>query len=127
MITTYKGTITREGKWWMIEIPEIDGLTQARRLDDAEQSARELIAVDRDVPLSQVAVDLTIEPINGAPISEYVAQIRQDKTTAAKAERRAVQSSTDLSRILAAAGVPQRDIATLLGVSFQRVAQLLAS
>src|SRR5665647_2131575 len=31
---TYDITVTREGKWWMVAVPAIDGLTQARRLSE---------------------------------------------------------------------------------------------
>jgi hypothetical protein len=40
----------------MVDIPELDGLTQARRLGEIEDMARDYIAVVTDVPLSQVAV-----------------------------------------------------------------------
>jgi len=36
---TYNVTVTREGKWWMIDVPAIDGLTQARRLSKIKQRA----------------------------------------------------------------------------------------
>ncbi|HWD82904.1 MAG TPA: hypothetical protein VG497_28580 [Kribbella sp.] len=56
---TYEVTVRREGRWWMVAVPELDGLTQARRLDEVEQVAREYIAVSTDVPLSKVAVEVT--------------------------------------------------------------------
>jgi len=54
--TTYTATAVREGRWWNIQVPEVGGHTQARRLADIETMARELIAVTLDVPLSAVAV-----------------------------------------------------------------------
>ena len=64
MITTYKVEVTRaqragKGHWWMISVPEIDRLTQARRLEDVEQNARELIAVTLDVELDEIAVEVS--------------------------------------------------------------------
>ena len=47
----YKVEITREGRWWMVHIPAINGLTQARRLAEAPTMAREYIALDRGIPL----------------------------------------------------------------------------
>jgi hypothetical protein len=41
---TYQATVTREDGWWMVHVPAIDGLTQARRLADAPTMARELVA-----------------------------------------------------------------------------------
>jgi hypothetical protein len=53
---TYDVTLTREGRWWMVHIPALDGLTQARRLSEAELMAREYIAVDTGTSLDEVAV-----------------------------------------------------------------------
>ncbi|TCN51768.1 hypothetical protein EV641_109159 [Rhodococcus sp. SMB37] len=44
-MTTYRVNVTREGKWWMVAIPELDELTQARRIGEAEAMARDLIAL----------------------------------------------------------------------------------
>lgn len=30
MTHTYNAEVTRDGKWWMVAIPELDGLTQAQ-------------------------------------------------------------------------------------------------
>lgn len=62
-MTTYRATATREGKWWMIRIPEIDGLTQARRLEQAEEMAREYIAASEGVELANV--DVTVLATEG--------------------------------------------------------------
>ena|SRR5215216_4757443 len=64
MTTTYKAEVTRaqekgKGHWWAISVPEIDGVTQARKLEDVEQSARELIAVSLDVELDEIAVEVS--------------------------------------------------------------------
>jgi hypothetical protein len=53
---TYDVEVERDGRWFMVKIPEIDGLTQARWLGEAELMAREYIAVDTDTPIRDVAV-----------------------------------------------------------------------
>ena len=45
MSTTYTVDVTRDGRWWTVSIPAVDGVTQARRLSDVESMARELVAV----------------------------------------------------------------------------------
>lgn len=40
----------------MIEIPEIDGLTQAEDFDEVELMARECIAVSTDGPIDEIGV-----------------------------------------------------------------------
>ncbi len=44
--------VTREGGWWMVAVPEVDGLTQVLTLGDAGQAGRELIALETGADLS---------------------------------------------------------------------------
>jgi hypothetical protein len=48
--------VTRDGSWWLIRIPEIDGLAQARRRSEVELMARSCIAVSTGIPIVYVAV-----------------------------------------------------------------------
>ncbi|OBJ90908.1 hypothetical protein [Mycobacterium asiaticum] len=52
----YEIEVTRDGSWWMINIPEIDGLTQARNASEIEQVARSYIAVATDRTTDDIAV-----------------------------------------------------------------------
>lgn len=65
MSTTYKVEVTRDGKWWMIAIPELGALTQARRIEDVPTLARELIALEAGVALADVAIEQRIELVAG--------------------------------------------------------------
>ena len=55
-MTTYTVSVPREGRWWIVRVPEIDQVTQARRLSEVTKAARELIAVTLGVPMSTVGV-----------------------------------------------------------------------
>jgi hypothetical protein len=122
---TYDAEIAREGRWWMISVPAIDGLTQTRRLCEAEQMARELIAVTLDVKLSDVAVNLHKPDIAGVPsLAERIDQIHREKAEAARLEAESVEQTRNLARDLVKADIPLRDAAQVLGVSYQRVHQL---
>ncbi|MEV0068004.1 MULTISPECIES: hypothetical protein [unclassified Amycolatopsis] len=61
----YQVTVIREGKWWrkwwMVHIPEIDGLTQARCLKDAPRMARESIAAALDLNPDDITVDVHVK------------------------------------------------------------------
>jgi hypothetical protein len=48
--------IIRDGSWWKIHIPQIDGSTKTRRREDAEMIAREHISVIIDIPIAAVTV-----------------------------------------------------------------------
>ena len=127
MTTRYSATVTREGKWWMVRIPEISGLTQARRLGEAQLMAQQYIAVTLDVPRESVAVDLTVEPVGSIDVSGRLAQIQDARQQAAVLERAAASGAIALAKDLAALSVPRRDIGAILGVSFQRADQLVRS
>lgn len=127
-MTTYEATAVREGKWWMVSIPAIDGLTQARRLREAAEMAREYIAASQNLPLEKVDVELRFAPIGGIEdVAEQVATINNERTRAAELERSASRQATELAQRLAAADVPVRDIGAILHVSHQRAHQLVSS
>lgn len=123
----YKVDVTREGKWWMVSIPELDGLTQARRVGEVEQMAREYIAVTTGTPLADVAVDVTVDVGDLRATSARAAAIRAEREEAARLEAHALAESKQLARDLAARQVPVRDIGEILGVTFQRASQLVNS
>ncbi|SHU27032.1 Uncharacterised protein [Mycobacteroides abscessus subsp. abscessus] len=58
MARVYEVTVRREGRWWMISIPSIKGLTQARQLSEVAQNATEYIAVTQEVPKSSIEVKI---------------------------------------------------------------------
>jgi len=121
----YKATATREGKWWMVTIPDLDGLTQARRLSEAQTMAREWIAVTLDVPLEEVDVTVYVSHVADIEVEGSVIQIKEWRASAADAEARALEQAERLAKDLAAKGVPVRDIGTILDLSFQRAHQLV--
>lgn len=51
-----KAEAYKEGKWWMVSIPEIDALTQSRTMRGVPVMAGDLAAIVLDVPVGQVDV-----------------------------------------------------------------------
>lgn len=127
-MTRYTAIVTREGKWWMIRVPEIDAVTQARRLSEAGLMARELVAVSEGVPLDEVDVNLSLDSVAGlSDISERLATIASNREQAAELERRATMEAATIAKALSARNVPVRDVGAILGVSHQRAHQLVRS
>lgn len=123
---TFEATITREGKWWMVAVPEIDGLTQARRITEAPLMARELIAVTLDLDLEDIEVNITSVAVGEhEDVSADAAVIRELYLEAANLELKASREAEFLAKDLAAAGVPLRDVGAILGVSHQRAQQIV--
>ena len=126
-MNTYAVSVTREGRWWMVRVPEIDQVTQARRLSEVTKAARELIAVTLDVPMSTVGVRVLVERVGEVEdVTGRAEAIRKEHARADELARRAQDESKELARQLAGAHVPMRDIGELLGVSHQRVHQLIS-
>lgn len=122
----YKVTISREGKWWMVAIPEIDGLTQARTIKEAHEMAKEYIAATLDIPMDSFGIHVQAERIGTV---EHVTQILEDikieRAQAEKMEREANDRARQLAKELAAQDVTLRDIGELFEVSHQRAHQLV--
>jgi len=125
MTTEYEVTVTRDGRWWMVRIPAMGGLTQARRLSEADLMAREWIAITKDVPVEDVAVSITVERVGNLDVASRLRVIHRERERAAAMERDAIGKTAALAKELAAENVPVRDIGVALGVSFQRAHQLV--
>jgi len=121
----YKIEIERDGRWWMVHIPELDGLTQARRLAEAELMGREWIAVTTGTPLDDVAVSVIGITVPGmGNIQPNAEGLINARGQAAQAVRKAQKMAAEFVQELTAAGVPVRDAGELLHVSPQRISQL---
>jgi predicted XRE-type DNA-binding protein len=125
LMKSYGATVAREGRWWMIAIPELSGLTQARRLDEVERMAREYIAVTTDVPLSQVGVEISGIEAAGQDLLEAKVLVDDLRRRASELEELVADLMRSVAASLTGADVPVRDVSNVLGVSHQRVSQLV--
>ena len=122
-LTTYRVTARRTGDWWALEVPELPGVfTQSKRLDTATESAREAIGLMLDTDPDSIQV--VVEP----QLPERV-QLALDRIAAARAARKAAEEA-ERGAMQAAARtltdtLSQRDAGKIIGVSFQRISQLL--
>lgn len=121
----YRAIAELDGDWWVVTVPDLRGVyTQGRTYDHAKAMARDAIATMLDVPPDRVAVVMDVRlPGHAEDTISEVAQARAARDEAAAAEQRKLRES---ARRLKAAGVKVVDAAALLGVSKQRVYQLLA-
>ncbi len=120
----------RDGEWWAVSVEDADRVhirganTQAKRLDQVEELAREIVAVLLDVDEDSFDVELDVEL--PSEVSEEVRQARhlreQAEAIQHEATRVAAQAAADLVR---RQGLTMREAARVLGLSYQRIAQLL--
>ena len=123
-VTTYRVIATHEERFWLLSVPELDVVTQARTLDRAEATVRDLIAVWLDVPADSFAVE--VEPRLDDEWTKLLRETKDARATADKASARASELLRTSVTTLHDAGLSAREVGSLVGISYQRVQQLLA-
>jgi predicted RNase H-like HicB family nuclease len=122
---SYTASCTRTGNWWAIEVPEVPGVfSQSKRLDGAEAQARDAIALMLEVP--EDSFDVTIEAVLPAMAEEALAKVEEVKAEADEAMA-AVRLAmvTALLALVDQLGLSYRDAGQVMGISHQRVQQIL--
>lgn len=113
----------RSGRWWAVHVPEVDGaFTQARRLDQVADMTAEAVALLLDVDES--TIEVAVEPHTGK--DELIAQVRQAREEADRAADQASHVMRSTARELIADGLTVRDVGRVMGISHQRVSQLVS-
>lgn len=120
----YTAVCRRSGGWWAIEVPGVPGVfTQARRLDQAEAMARDALALMLDVPQDSFDVELEI---GDEHITRAVAAVKAARADAERAAEEAAGRTRDvLLTLVREEHLSFRDAGRLIGVSHQRVGQVL--
>ncbi len=115
----------REGAWWAIEVPEVEGaFTQSRRLDQAAVMAADAVSLLLDIPPASIEVE--VRPLLADATLDALREVRHHQEDAATRQAQAAAESRQLVASLRAQGLTVRDIAVILGVSPQRAQQLAA-
>lgn len=120
---TLEATAYKEGKWWMISIPEIDGLSQAKTVETVPNMAADLAAIILNVPQEAVSVNITYRLPEAAAVIDR--QWHEAKAQVVTAEATAADKLAELATTLKANGWTLKDIAAVTGYTFQRIAQIL--
>ena len=121
---TYQVNVTRERGWWMIAIPELDRLTQAKTLDKVDAMARDLIALWLDRPPDSFDLDVHIDIPE--TFRRGLDRARELRDEADGLREKAASEARSVARSMADdLGMTVRDIGRVMHLSFQRVQQLL--
>ena len=126
-MSTYEAHATRDGNWWTISVPAVDGSTQAPTISDVTTRAKEHVAATLDVPPSTVDVHLESLVVDGVGVLGRARQVQAAREQAEQLEAQADGHACALAHDLAGEGVPVRDIGEVLGVSDQQAHQLIAT
>lgn len=110
--------------WWVVTVPGLAGaVSQARRLDQVPQNVVEVVSLltgSRPRP-----DDVTIDPHFPGPAGEAAARARALRVESDRLVAEAQEAAVSAVHALRAAGLTMRDIGVLVGMSYQRVQQIL--
>jgi predicted RNase H-like HicB family nuclease len=124
---SYQVDVVRSGNWWSITVPALTGVfSQAKRLDQVEAMAREAIAMMLDVDEASVG-DINVVVTPPANVVDLLERLKVSVETATEATQAAAEARHQAAKLLRDEGLPMRDVGELIGVSHQRVSQILAS
>jgi DNA-binding NarL/FixJ family response regulator len=121
---TYTSHAHREGSWWVVQNDQHPGaISQVKRLDLAADAQREAIAFVAGIDQVDVVVVIRaeLEPALARSLEEATAL----RAEAEVKEARALSLRRAIALSLKDDGMTLRDIAVVLGVSYQRVHQLV--
>lgn len=112
--------------WWVATVKEVRGChTQGRTIEQARRRMREALSLFVDNADEAELIDNVILPENAKSL------IKQVRATRKRAEEEAIKLQTSTARaakvLTKDIGVSVRDAGELLGLSHQRVQQLLTS
>jgi uncharacterized protein YegP (UPF0339 family)/predicted transcriptional regulator/predicted RNase H-like HicB family nuclease len=112
----------RSAGWWAVEVPEVPGVfTQARRLDQIPEMVRDAVALVSGKEAGEI--EIVVDPHTDMDV--VVAEALAARAAATVAQEAAMDAYRDAAKRLSDAGLTVRDSGQLLGVSPQRVSQIL--
>ncbi len=114
----------RESDAWLVHIKGIDGChTHGRTLRQAEARIREALAAW----LNRELDEFVITPEWPDKVVRLALEVSSSRHSAEKANQASAAKTAQAARRLERMGLSRRDTADVLGISHQRVQQLLAS
>lgn len=126
-MSTYRAVYEREpdGSAWNVSFPEAPGcFTWGRSLRQAQNRAAEALACHLDAKEAEAAFYLEHE-VSVPRANEAVAEAREARRRLAQIQAEAQQATARAAKALVAAGLTRRDAGAVLGLSHQRVDQLV--
>ncbi len=121
----YDVTVRRDGRFWYIDIPALDGATQARTLTEVDEMAKDYITLATGTPADRIEVAVTIEL--SADVRAHLAAASALREEEAHARSRAAEESRAAARALKSQGLTVREVGAALGISHQRAQQLVSA
>jgi predicted RNase H-like HicB family nuclease len=120
----YTARARRSGAWWAIDVPDLPGVySQARRLDRVESMARDAISLFLDV--DPATLEIRVETNLPSELRRDVDALGRLRAEADRLQAESSGALRHLTQELLGRGLSVRDAAAILGISHQRVSQLV--
>lgn len=126
MTSPYVARATHSDGWWSaeIDVPGMLVFTEARRLDRLEEMARDAVATALNI--AKEDVNITVDVHVDSETDAAIKRARELTTQAARIVQEAGTLNRRIARQLKAQGLSARDSGHIMGLSPQRISQLLA-
>ena len=118
----YDATARKDGRWWLVEVPELDVAGQARNLAEIGDVAREIAALVLDVDEASVRVKVIAQMPD--ELRQAWAAARAKTAQAAADQIEAAARTREVVSALRNDGYTYQEAAAVLGLSVPRVQQL---
>ena len=124
-MSTYTALVSRDGKFWHVEVPEIDRVTQARNINEVDDMARDLIAIMAGVEPDSFELDVRIQLPDS--VRAHLSEVERARGAETEARSHAAAELRAAAAELKNAGLSVRELGAVLGISYQRASQLTSS
>lgn len=121
----WEATVTRDGRFWLIQVDGLDGATQARNLREVDLMATEFVAIMTEQEIDDVTVKWRVELPK--EVRKHLEAVEASRRTEAEARQAAASESRQAARALRALGLSVREVGAALGMSHQRAQQLVGT
>lgn len=122
MSVTVRVSAERGNGVWVLESSN-GAVSQVRSLSQAENEMREAVAYLAGVPVSEVAI--VVDVITPEAYQVAARQAERLRADVAAAQEQLAEAQRAAARALVGAGFTYRDAGAVMGISHQRVAQLV--
>ena len=121
-MSIYTALVSRDGRSWHVEVPEIDRVTQARNLNEVDLMARDLVAIMTGVEPDSFELDVRIQLPDS--VRAHLSEVERARHAEAEARSHAATELRAAAAELKNAGLSVRELGSVLGISYQRASQL---
>jgi hypothetical protein len=121
-MSMYTALVSRDGRFWHVEVPEIDRVTQARNLNEVDLMARDLVAIMTGVEPDSFELDVRVQLPDS--VRAHLSEVERARDAEAQARSHAATELRAAAAELKNAGLSVRELGSVLGISYQRASQL---